>query len=960
MPLETIRVLSIEDCAGDARLIDEMLQSATALGWDLPQFELIRVETLAAALACLDEGSVDVVLSDLDLPDSQAGDTIAQLRVHAPRMPIVVLTGREDEVLARHTVRAGAEDYLFKRELSGSLLAHTLLYAIERQRARSELQAAHDDLERRVQERTAELEQANARLRREVAERRKAEEELARQESELQATLYGIGDAVIATDFQGRVTRMNPVAERLTGWAEVEAAGRPLEEAFGLINGRTRRQVQDPVARILHAGGIVALAQHALLVAHDGREIPIAGSGAPIFDPHGEIIGVAMVFRDQTEEHLARRFIETRLALIEYAADHTLGELLTRALDEVGAFVDSPIGFYHFVEPDQRTISLQQWSTRTLEEFCQAEGEGMHYDIEQAGVWVDCVYQKRPVIHNDYAALAHRKGLPEGHVAVIRELVVPVMREDKVVAILGVGNKPADYTQRDVEVVAYLADVTWEIVRRKRVEEALQESVARLKESQAIAHIGSWELDLITDRLTWSDEVYRMFGLGPQEFDATYETFLDIVHPDDRAAVDAAYAGSLRQGCETYEIEHRIVRPKSGEVRVVYEKCRHIRDGSGRIVRSVGMVQDITERKRVERALRVKDNAIAASINAIAMADIEGKLTYVNDAFLQLWGYDDEGEVLGRPAVEFWQFPQQAADIIEALKESGGWMGELVAIRKDGSLVPVQLSASLARDDWGNPDNMMASFVDITERKQAEQQLRHYAAELQRSNQELQQFAHIASHDLQEPLRTIGGFARLLANRYRGRMDEQADEFIDFIMSGVERMQELLQSLLAYSRVGSRGQQPAPTDSQAVLQRALVALRTAIAESGAEITHDPLPTVWVDAVQLAQLLQNLVGNALKFRGAEPPRVHISAKQGEGMWTFSVRDNGIGIDPQEHEHVFEPFRRLHIREEFPGTGMGLAICERIVARHGGRIWVESAPGEGATFYFTLPDGPVETL
>jgi PAS domain S-box-containing protein len=177
-----------------------------------------------------------------------------------------------------------------------------------------------------------------------------------------------------------------------------------------------------------------------------------------------------------TEHAESRRFAETRIALIEYAASHTLDELLIRALDEVGAFVDSPIGFYHFVEPDQKTLSLQQWSTRTRQEFCRAEGKGMHYRIDQAGVWVDCVYEKKPVIHNDYASLPHKKGMPEGHAEVIRELVVPVMREDEVVAILGVGNKPTEYTQTDVEIVSYLADVTWEIVRQKQAEEALRAS----------------------------------------------------------------------------------------------------------------------------------------------------------------------------------------------------------------------------------------------------------------------------------------------------------------------------------------------------------------------------------------------------------------------------------------------------------------------------------------------------
>ena len=294
-------------------------------------------------------------------------------------------------------------------------------------------------------------------------------------------TLNAIGDAVIATDAGGRVELMNPVAEKLTGWNQGEALGRNLREVFRIINEDTRETAEDPIDRVLKEGTVVGLDSHTVLIARDGRELPIADSGAPIRDDRHQIIGVVLVFRDQTEERLTRRLMETRLSLIEYAASHTLEEHLTRALDEVGTLVESPIGFFHFLEPDPETLSLQQWSTRTLKEFCRAQGKGMHYGIEQAGVWVDCVHERKPVIHNDYASLSHKKGLPEGHAEVVRELVVPIMRKGEIVAILGVGNKPTDYTEKDVEIVSYLADVAWEIVIHKRAEDALRESEERFR-----------------------------------------------------------------------------------------------------------------------------------------------------------------------------------------------------------------------------------------------------------------------------------------------------------------------------------------------------------------------------------------------------------------------------------------------------------------------------------------------
>jgi light-regulated signal transduction histidine kinase (bacteriophytochrome) len=242
---------------------------------------------------------------------------------------------------------------------------------------------------------------------------------------------------------------------------------------------------------------------------------------------------------------------------------------------------------------------------------------------------------------------------------------------------------------------------------------------------------------------------------------------------------------------------------------------------------------------------------------------------------------------------------------------------------------------------------------DITERKQAEEALQRTMQDLKRSNAELEQFAYVASHDLQEPLRMVASFTQLLARRYQGRLDADADEFIGYAVDGANRMQRLISDLLAYSRVGTRGQPFEPVDGEAVFDQVMAGLQLAIEEQGASVTHDPLPTVVADGSQLAQLIHNLVSNAIKCHGEEPPRVHVSAALEGKEWVFSVRDNGIGIDPHYFDRIFVIFQRLHGRQEYPGTGMGLAICKRIAQRHGGRIWVESQPGQGSTFYFTIP-------
>jgi hypothetical protein len=242
---------------------------------------------------------------------------------------------------------------------------------------------------------------------------------------------------------------------------------------------------------------------------------------------------------------------------------------------------------------------------------------------------------------------------------------------------------------------------------------------------------------------------------------------------------------------------------------------------------------------------------------------------------------------------------------------------------------------------------------ELTKRKRAEEKLKETLAELERSNRELEQFAYVASHDLQEPLRMVSSFTQLLARRYKDKLDADANEFITYAVDGANRMQKMISDLLTYSRVGTRGKPFEPICCEAVLDQAVTNLQVAIEESGAVVTHDPLPTLMADGTQLVQLFQNLIGNAIKFRSDVPPEIHIGVERTDSEWRFSVRDNGIGIDPQHHDRIFMIFQRLHSREEYPGTGIGLAICKRIVERHGGRIWVESQPGKGATFYFTIP-------
>jgi PAS domain S-box-containing protein len=377
-----------------------------------------------------------------------------------------------------------------------------------------------------------------------------------------------------------------------------------------------------------------------------------------------------------------------------------------------------------------------------------------------------------------------------------------------------------------------------DITERMRAEEEASASRSRLVAAQAIAHIGSWEWDIASNKVSWSDELYRIFGLDAATVPATFEGFIERVHPDDRPFAREVVETCMRTHAP-FAYDHRIVRP-DGVVRAMRANGGLVVDGAGAPVRMTGTGQDITEQKAIEDALRA-----------------------------------------------------------------------------------------------------------------SEAKLRESAAVLKRSNEDLQQFAYVASHDLQAPLRHVAGYAELVAARYADKLDEKGSRYLANLLEGVARMQSLIEDLLAYSRVETQGAAPEEVESDEICRQAARILTRETKAADAVIDIAPLPRVHADATQVRQIFQNLLQNAIKFGGDEAPRIRVEAEREGAFIHFRVLDNGRGFDPQYKERIFIMFQRLQSPQAAEGSGIGLAICKRIVERHGGTMWAESAPGAGSTFHFTLP-------
>jgi PAS domain S-box-containing protein len=500
--------------------------------------------------------------------------------------------------------------------------------------------------------------------------------------------------------------------------------------------------------------------------------------------------------------------------------------------------------------------------------------------------------------------------------------------------------------------VEYFSTIARDVSERRRVEEQLRKREWQLAQAQRLARLGNWEWNVLTDELEWSDEMYQLFGRSPGTL-LHYQEVIGQLHPDDAHLLDLELVASANP----YYVTHRLIRP-DGELRWVHFTARTEKDENGQIIRLSGVCQDITEQQQAQEALRLSEERFRSLVQAASQivwrADADGIPTDASDTsspnlIRSSYGarWLDYVHPADRDRVgQIWQ---------HSVERKVPYHTELRLLCPDGSYAYFEARAVPIFDARGAVREWIGMSININERKQTEEQLQRFAEKLEQRNRELQDFAYIASHDLQEPLRKIKTFSELLQQDYATVLDASGQDYLQRMRASATRMQTLITDLLNLSRVATRGQAFRTVELSQVLQEVLSDLEVASQQEDARIIVHELPAIQADATQMRQLFQNLLVNALKFRRADvPPQIDIFVEPfDEACCRIIVRDNGIGFDEQFAEKVFQPFQRLHGHSAYSGSGMGLAICRKIVERHQGEIFARSTPGAGSEFVVTLP-------
>jgi PAS domain S-box-containing protein len=740
------------------------------------------------------------------------------------------------------------------------------------------------------------------------------------EEAKYRGLLEAAPDAMVVVDQDGKIVLLNVQAEKQFGYRRDELIGQKVSniipEGFAeRIIADGTRSAADALAQQIGTG-IELIGQR-----KDGSQFPIEIMLSPLESPEGILVTAAIrdiSVRKDAETHLARMEGRYR-GLLEAAPDAMVVVNVGGEIVLLNVQAEKTFGYSRDELVGQRVKNIipEGFAERIIADGTRSAAEAL---AQQIGTGIELIGQRK-----------------DGSQFPIEIMLSPLESPEGILVTAAI---------RDISV-------------RKHAEKHLAQMEGRYRglleaapDAMVVVNVGG-EIVLLNVQAEIQFGYRRNELVGQKIKNIIPEGFAERLVADGTRTAAAALAQQIGTGIELSG------RRKNGSQFPIEIMLSPLESSEGVLVTAA--IRDISVRKGAETHLAQMESRyrglLEAAPDAMVVVNVAGKIVLLNVRAEKEFGYRRD-ELIGQPVKNI--IPAGFAERLladglrsaeDALAQQIGTGIELTGRRKSGSEFPIEIMLSPLE----SPEGILvtAAIRDISTRKDAEAHLLRKLDELYRSNEELGQFAYIASHDLQEPLRMVASYTQLLARKYKGKLDAEADEFIAFAVDGASRMQRLIQDLLAFSRVGTRGKDLLPAASEESFRQALQNLRGAIEEAGALVTHDPLPSVLADEMQLTQLFQNLIGNAIKYQNPGIPRVHISAaRNGEGKWIFSVKDNGLGIDSQYFERIFGMFQRLHKREEFAGTCIGLAICKKIIERHGSSISVESQLGHGSTFRFAL--------
>jgi PAS domain S-box-containing protein len=767
------------------------------------------------------------------------------------------------------------------------------------------------------------LEILTAEARRGNSVREVAEKHLAQMEGRYRGLLEAAPDAMVVVNQSGYIVLLNVQAERRFGYRRDELVGQTVKsiipEGFAerLIADGTRTAAEALAQQI--GTGLELNGRR-----KDGSEFPIEIMLSPLESSEGILVTAAIrdiTVRKKAEKHLAQMEGRYR-GLLEAAPDAMVVVNPSGKIVLLNVQAERQFGYRRdeLVGQKVKSIIPEGFAERLIADDTRTDAEAL---AQQIGTGLELNGRRK-----------------DGSEFPIEIMLSPLKSSEGIL------------------VTAAIRDITV----RKEAEKHLAQMEGRYRGLLEAAPDAMVVVNQSGDIVLLNVQAERQFGyrrdelVGQRVKSIIPEGFAERLIADGTRTAAEALAQQIGTGLELNG------RRKDGSEFPIEIMLSPLQSAEGILVTAA--IRDITERKQVEDVLRQNEERFRLIVSNVKdyaniMLDTEGLIVSWNQGAERIKGYRAE-EIIGQHFSRFYTAEDLRNGVpareLKQATETGRFEGEGWRMRKDGSRFLANIVITALRDEKGRLRGFGKITRDITERRQAEEALMKTMTELKRSNEELGQFAYVASHDLQEPLRMVASYTQLLAQRYKGQLDSDADEFIGYAVDGCDRMQRLIQDLLSYSRAGTNIGALREISGEKALEESLSNLQVTIKESGAVVTHDSLPAIMTDDAQLVLLFQNLIGNAIKYHGTESPRVHVSATNNAGHeWIFSVRDNGLGIEPQYFKRIFILFQRLHGQKEFEGTGIGLAMCKKIVDRLGGRIWVESQPHLGSTFFFALPTG-----